>query len=265
MSIYLIAVCLMLVGFLYSSVGHGGASGYIAIWSLFSIPVVEYKPIVLILNVIIAGIAFMQYSRAGYFSWKLCWPFILTSIPFAFLGSLMAVHNRLYNILLGIALILPVSRFSGLLSFKKTNEPIVVEQSGMEGGGKTMKIMSAEKKVVLPIAMLLGAVIGYVSGLLNIGGGIFLSPVILLLGWANMKRTAAVSAAFIVCNSIAGLLGTDLSTIHFSTENQLWLTAAIIGGIAGSYYGSHVFSNRIISAILTVVLSIACIKLIFFS
>lgn len=263
MTIYLIAVCLMLVGFLYASVGHGGASGYIAIWSLFSIPVAEYKPIVLILNVIIAGIALVQYSRAGYFAWKLCWPFIVTSIPFAFLGSMMAVHNRLYNILLGIALILPVSRFSGLLTFKSGNESKEVQN---ELDGKTgIRTVTGEKELVVPIAMILGAAIGYISGLLNIGGGIFLSPVILLLGWANMKRTAAVSAAFIVCNSIAGLLGTDISTIRFSTENQLWLSTAVIGGIAGAYYGSHVFSSRVISGILTIVLLIACIKLIFFS
>lgn len=241
----LIALSLMLVGFLYSSVGHGGASGYIAVLTLFSISMAEYKPVVLLLNIIIASLAFIQYSRAGYFSWKLCWPFILTSIPAAYLGSSVSVQNNTYNIMLGIALIVPVLKFAGWLP----------------GSGEKKKL----KEINIPWALVIGAGIGFLSGMLNIGGGIFLSPVVLLLGWAGMKQAAAVSAAFIVVNSIAGFLAIKGVKIDFEGPEILWMISAIIGGIGGSYFGSHKFGNRVVSGILAVVLGIASIKLIFFS
>ena len=241
----LISLSLMLVGFLYSSVGHGGASGYIAVLTLFSISMAEYKPVVLLLNIIIASLAFIQYSRAGYFSWKLCWPFILTSIPAAYLGSSVSVQDKAYNIMLGIALIVPVLKFAGWLP----------------GSGEKEKL----KEMNIPAALLIGAGIGFLSGMLNIGGGIFLSPVVLLLGWAGMKQAAAVSAAFIVVNSVSGFLAIKGVKIDFAGPEMLWMISAVIGGIGGSYFGSHKFGNRVVSGILAVVLGIASIKLIFFS
>lgn len=245
MTEYLIAFCLMIVGFLYSSVGHGGASGYIAILTLFSIPMMEYKPVVLLLNIIIASLALVQYWRAGHFSWRLCWPFMLTSIPAAYLGSSVAVHSRVYNILLGVALVVPVLKFAGWLPGSKEREEI-----------RPLNLLSA---------LLIGAVIGFLSGLLNIGGGIFLSPVVLLLGWARMKQAAAISAAFIVVNSISGLLAMKGFSMDLSSTKITWMAGAIIGGIAGSYLGSHKFGNRAVSSILALVLAIASVKLIFFS
>src|SRR5689334_5852984 len=109
----IIALCLLVVGFLYSSVGHGGASGYIAVLSLFGILPEVYKPLVLVMNIIVAGIAFFQFWRAGFFKWNTCWPFLITSIPFAFLGSKMPLHSSYYNMMLGIALIFPVIRLLG--------------------------------------------------------------------------------------------------------------------------------------------------------
>lgn len=241
----LISLSLMLVGFLYSSVGHGGASGYIAVLTLFSVPMAEYKPVVLLLNIIIASLAFIQYSRAGYFSWKLCWPFILTSIPAAYFGSSVSVQDNAYNILLGIALIVPVLKFAGWLP----------------GSGEEEKL----KEMNIPAALLIGAGIGFLSGMLNIGGGIFLSPVVLLLGWAGMKQAAAVSAAFIVVNSVSGFLAIKGVKIDFAGPEMFWMISAVIGGIGGSYFGSHKFGNRAVSGILAVVLGIASIKLIFFS
>jgi uncharacterized protein len=245
MTEYLVAFCLMIVGFLYSSVGHGGASGYIAVLTLFSIPMIQYKPVVLLLNIIIASLALVQYWRAGHFSWKLCWPFVLTSIPAAYLGSSVAVHSRIYNVLLGIALIVPVLKFAGWLPGSKEKEQI-----------KPLHLMGA---------LLIGAFIGFLSGLLNIGGGIFLSPVVLLLGWARMKQAAALSAAFIVVNSISGLLAIKGLTIELSSAEITWMAGAIIGGTAGSYLGSHKFGNHAVSSILALVLAIASVKLIFFS
>jgi len=236
-----IAVCLMIVAFLYASVGHGGASGYIAILSLFSIPVDTYKPVVLILNIIIASIAFVQFYRAGYFKWSLCWPFLLSGIPFAFMGSRFAVQNKTYHLLLGLALILPIIRLVGV----------------------NPKENKVTRKMSLWWAVPIAAVIGFIAGLLNIGGGIFLTPILIILAWANAKEAAAVSSLFIVCNSIAGLAGNANQDPVFNTTVYLWLGAAMTGGIIGSYLGSRNFKQITIQYILAGVLSIACIKLIF--
>jgi uncharacterized protein len=239
----LIVLLLMIVAFLYASVGHGGASGYIAVLTLFNISLSVYKPVVLVLNIIIAGIAFIQFFRAGYFKWNLCWPFLITSVPFAFWGSHFASDNHLYKILLGLALLFPIIR---LVSSKPKEK---IEQ----------------KKINFIAALCIGAVIGFVSGFLNIGGGIFLSPVLILLAWSNLKEAAAVSSLFIVCNSLAGLLAATTKDINFTTSSYVWICAAIIGGLIGSYMGSHQFKQLTIRYLLSVVLSIAGIKLIFFS
>lgn len=237
----LIPVLLLLVAFLYASVGHGGASGYIAVLTLFSIPLQVYKPVVLILNTIIASIAFIQFYRAGYFKWKLAWPFLITSIPCAYIGSQFKTSEHLYNLILGIALIFPIIR---LLS----NAP---------------KEKSEIKELQLLPAMAWGAVIGLASGFLNIGGGIFLSPVIILLAWGNTKDAAAVSSLFIVCNSVAGLLAAGHSFIGFTNTSYIWIAAAAAGGLAGAYLGSHKFQLTTVRYILSAVLCIAAVKLVF--
>lgn len=239
--IVVIALCLAVVAFLYASVGHGGASGYIAVLSLFSVSVSVYKPLVLVLNIVIAGLAFIQFYRAGYFQWALCWPFLITSIPFAFLGSGVSVQSDFYNLFLGLALLFPIIRLLGYSPKERSD----------------MQIMS------LPGAMLTGAIIGFVAGLLNIGGGIFLSPVLILLGWANAKQAAAVSSLFIVCNSVSGLFGATNVAFTLDTRFYLWLGAAMVGGIVGSYLGSHNFRQKTIQHLLAGVLAIACVKLIF--
>lgn len=239
----LLLACLLVVGFLYASVGHGGASGYIAVFSLFNIAMPAYKPWVLVMNVIIAGMAFIQFYRSGYFRWGLCWPFLLASIPAAYLGSQWAVQTRWYDIFLGLALIFPVVRLTGLLPQEK-----------------------AKKEMVnLPMALIIGGFIGFASGMLNIGGGIFLSPVLIMLGWANAKESAAVSALFIVCNSLAGLLGGKLSGYTATTSSYLWLLAALTGGALGAFLGSRYFQQKTIQYLLASVLAIASVKLIFFS
>lgn len=235
-----IPVFLLIVAFLYSSVGHGGASGYIAVLSLFNIPMPVYKPVVLVLNIIIAGIAFIQFSRAGYFKWKLAWPFLITSIPAAYLGSHFTTSEQLYKLILGIALIFPIVR---LLS----NAP---------------KEKKEQKELQLVPALIWGAVIGFASGFLNIGGGIFLSPVIILLAWGNTKDAAAVSSLFIVCNSLAGLAAAGISSSSFTSTSYIWIGAAVVGGLAGAYLGSHRFKLITVRYILSTVLCIAAVKLI---
>jgi uncharacterized membrane protein YfcA len=237
----LIALSLFTVGFLYASVGHGGASGYLAVLSLWSIPVATYKPLILILNIIVAGMAFIQFTRAGYFKWQLCWPFLLTSLPMAFVGSKFPVHDNVYNLLLGLALIVPVIRLLGVFPDEK----------------------EVRKKIILPIAIVLGAIIGFLSGMLSIGGGIFLSPVLILLAWASAKEAAAVSSLFIVLNSASGLLGHS-GTIYFDHSSWVWFIAAMIGGFTGAYFGSHRFAQVTVRYLLTGVLAIASCKLLFF-
>jgi len=237
----IIPVLLLVVAFLYAAVGHGGASGYIAVLTLFSIPMQVYKPVVLVLNTIIAGIAFVQFYRAGYFKWHLAWPFLITSIPFAFLGSLVKTSEHFYNLLLGVALIFPVVRL--LMKGPKEKESL--------------------KELRLLPALLWGAVIGLASGFLNIGGGIFLSPVIILMGWGNTKDAAAVSSLFIVCNSLSGLAAAGVQVSAFNTVSYIWIMAAVTGGLAGAYLGSHKFQLTTVRYILSTVLCIAAIKLIF--
>jgi uncharacterized protein len=239
----LLLACLLVVGFLYASVGHGGASGYIAVFSLFNIVMPAYKPWVLVMNVVIASVAFIQFYRSGYFRWHLCWPFLLTSIPAAYLGSQWAVQTRWYNIFLGLALIFPVVRLVGLLPQERA---------------KT-------EKVNLPLALLIGALIGFASGMLNIGGGIFLSPILIMMAWANAKESAAAAALFIVLNSLAGLLGGKLSGYTATTSSYLWLFAALTGGALGAFFGSRYFQQKTIQYLLASVLAIASLKLIFFS
>lgn len=237
-----IALSLLIAGFLYAAVGHGGASGYLGVLSIFAVPVTTYKPMILILNMVVAGIAFMQFYKAGYFKWHLCWPFLLTSVPFAFLGSRFYLPEGNFNLFLGVALFLPVIRLLGL-------------------GPKENK---SQKNLTLYVALVVGVFIGFLSGLLNIGGGIFLSPILILLAWANAKEAAAICSLFIVLNSFAGLLGNIGDVNAFTSSTYTWFIAAVVGGMAGAYFGSHRFAQATVTYFLTAVLAFASVKLIFF-
>lgn len=237
----IIGLSLFLIGFLYSSVGHGGASGYIAVLSLYAIPVGEYKPMILILNILVAGMAFYQFRKAGYFKWEICRPFLFTSVPAAFIGSRFPLQGDLYNLLLGIALVIPIIKLLGVIP------------ADFKG-----------KKAVPVLAPLVwGAVLGFLSGMLNIGGGIFLSPVLILLSWANAKEAAAASALFIVLNSFGGLLGSS-DPINVNPSAAIWVLSAAAGGFLGSYIGSQRLPQVTIRYLLTAVLAMASCKLIFF-
>lgn len=238
--IYLFYLLLFLVAFLYASVGHGGASGYLALMAIFSIAPDVMKPTALLLNMFVSFTSFIQFYRGGYFRMRLFLPFALASVPFAFIGGLITIDASIYKQILGCLLLLPVIRF---IFFNKME----VEE---------------QKQHSLLLAVLIGAVIGFLSGLIGIGGGIILSPVLLLLHWANMKQTAATSALFILVNSVSGLAGQLIKGIYFTTDMYLYVIIAFAGGLAGAYYGSAKFKLTVLKYLLATVLFIAAVKLL---
>jgi uncharacterized membrane protein YfcA len=230
-----------LVAFLYASVGHGGASGYLALMVLAGVSQDLMKPSALIINLLISGISFSQYYKRGHFDWNLLWPFILLSIPLSFIGASQHVNPELYKGILAVCLLLAVLRLIWQIDTKKDFEV---------------------KKVKPGMAILIGGFIGYISGLIGIGGGIILSPVLLLLKWADMKKTACVSAAFIFLNSAAGLLSAKTGGFVITTQLGYWVMAAVLGGIAGAWFGSSRFKVQQLKYVLITVLLLACVKLI---
>jgi uncharacterized membrane protein YfcA len=231
-----------LVAIAYSSVGHGGASGYLAVLSFFGLAPVAMAPSALCLNLLVAGTSFTSYWRAGHFAFRLLWPFLLTSIPFAFLGGLTAVSPRTYLFLLAAVLIFAAYRLLVVVPPKKEEYFIRVPS--------------------LWVALPVGAGIGFLSGIIGVGGGIFLSPLIILLKWADTKRTAAASAAFIWVNSAAGLYGHLLrTTVNWSALLSL-VAVAFAGGLIGSHLGAQRFQGLWLRRILGVVLLVATVKLL---
>lgn len=231
---------IFLIAVLYSSVGHGGASGYLAFMALVGLTPEMMRPAALVLNIFVSLIAFISFARNRHFRFSLIWPFVVTSVPFAFLGGSFSVDARVYKIILGIFLVFAVSRM--LLQAKEKG---------------------SYKDVRIPLALLVGAVLGFFSGLIGIGGGIILSPVILLLGWAGMKQTAAVSAVFILVNSIAGLSGFILHNDWPQMSIGPIVAAGVLGGLAGSYLGSYRIGERPLTYALSFVLLLASVKLFF--
>jgi len=237
---YYFLVLIAIVAFMYASVGHGGASGYLALMVLYGISPALMKPSALILNIIVSAISFAMYYRHGYFKWKILLPFILLSIPLSFLGARIIIDAHTYKIILGICLLIATMRLVGVF-------------------GKTSFNDTREIKFVP--AMLIGGALGFVSGMIGIGGGILLSPVLLLLKWGDLKQTAAVSAAFIFVNSVSGIVGAASTHPSFSPEIYGWIVAAVVGGSFGAFYGSGIFKYSVLKYILSAVLLFASTKL----
>jgi uncharacterized membrane protein YfcA len=239
--IYLFYLLLFAVAFLYASVGHGGASGYLALMALFSAAPEVMKPTALLLNVGVSLISFIQFYRAGHFNWKLFIPFAIASIPMAFIGGLIMVDAVVYKKLLGLLLLIPAVRF---LFFMRTDVNDIRKSNWL-------------------LSVLLGGTIGFLSGLIGIGGGIILSPILLLLRWTNQKQTAAISALFILVNSLSGLAGQLHQGISFSMDMYIFVIVALAGGFLGAYLGAFRFKSVILKNVLATVLLLATYKLLF--
>jgi len=235
----LLLVALFIVAFLYASVGHGGASGYLALMVLFGVSTVYMRASALTLNLSVSAVSFYAFYRAGYFRKKILLPFILGSIPMAFLGARINIDPILFKYILGVFLMIAVARM--------------------------LYVPKDEKKEVIPfqilVAVFIGAFLGFFSGLIGIGGGIILSPILLLLGWTNVKETAAISAIFIFLNSTAGILGLLSSGTEFSPHLLYWVGVAFVGGLLGAYVGSFRMSVVKLRYLLAFVLLLASFKL----
>jgi uncharacterized protein len=232
---------LLLVAFLYASVGHGGASGYLALMALYNIAPEVMKPTALLLNLFVSLTSFLQFYRNKHFHFPIFLPLALASIPMSFAGGLITIESGIYKKILGVVLVIAVLR---LLFVKNVS-------------------VSELKKSNRVLALLIGGVIGLLSGMIGIGGGIILSPVLLLLKWTDQKQTAAISALFIFVNSAAGLAGQFTKGIHFSGDMFGFATIAFIGGLFGAYFGATRFKHEVLRIILAVVMLLAIYKLLF--
>jgi hypothetical protein len=238
-TLWILTVAVFAVAILYSSVGHAGASGYIAVMSLLSVAPAEIKPIALALNILVASIGTFQFWRAGHFSWPLFWPFALLSVPFAFVGGYLNLPSHVFKVLVGIVLLLSAVQF--LLRPPAESEPTQPPRL---------------------IAIGAGGLLGLLSGLTGTGGGIFLTPLLILMRWARTKSAAAVSAPFILLNSASGLAGNISATKSFPAFAWALVLAAVIGGSIGSWFGSQRLPHMAIKRLLAIVLTIAGFKLI---
>ena len=236
----LLFLAVIAIAFLYSSVGHAGASGYIAIMALFGFAPGVIRPTALLLNILVATLGTFQFWRAGHFKWNLFWPFALLSIPAAYFGGRLQLSAAILKTLIGLVLI-----FSAVRLIFRRGDPATVKEPS------------------LPVALSAGGGLGFLSGLTGTGGGIFLTPLLLFCGWAKTKQASAVSALFILVNSISGLVGFVSARQPVPSLAYTLAGAALIGGGIGSYLGSRRFPVRTIAILLATVLLIAGLKLIF--
>lgn len=237
----LLAAALLLAALLYSSVGHAGASGYLAVMALASVPPEIMRPTALAMNIVVAVITTFKFYRAGSFSWRLFIPLAITAVPLAYLGGRMNLPVDIYKQIVGIVLL-----FAAWRSFA------------------TSKNASGYEIRTAPVAFLMvcGGALGFLAGLTGVGGGIFLSPLLLFARWAPIKVISGVSAAFILVNSIAGILGLMSAAPVFHNALPVWAIAVLIGGYIGAEFGSKRLGNPVIQRLLALVLLVAGLKLV---
>ena len=240
MSDWILHAAIITLAFLYSSVGHAGASGYIAAMTLAGIAVPDIRPAALMMNLGVSVFGVWHFIRGKHLNWRLTWPFLVAAIPFAFLGGIITIPQEPLSLILGVVLAFSAIRF-------------------LLPSGSTEKEPSPPSiKVSLPV----GALLGLLAGLTGTGGGIFLTPLLLMVGWAGPKTAAATSIVFIAGNSLSGLIGFSVSGQPIPWHLASLLPFALVGGFAGSRMGSYHFSSSTVRRLLAIVLLVAAIKLL---
>ncbi len=236
----LLAACMFVGAVLYSSVGHGGASAYLALMALFGVAPGVMRPTALALNILVASLGSYRYVGAQMFRWRTLWPFLIGSLPFAFLGGTIQLPGAYYKPLVGGVLLVSAAR--------------LIWVSGTA---------ATERKLDPPVwlAIAVGAFIGLLSGLTGTGGGIFLSPILMFFAWSSVREASGVAALFILCNSITGLAGNFSVVQSLPAELPLYAGAVLAGGLVGTTAGIS-FSPTVIQRTLAVVLTVAGAKLI---
>jgi uncharacterized membrane protein YfcA len=241
-----LAGLILLAAALYSSVGHAGASGYLAAMALVGMAPDGMRITALALNVLVATIGAVSYMRAGHFDWRIFYPFAVLSIPAAFIGGALQIPPAIYKPAVGVILLVAA------VELGRSAQKAAVTEAGD----------SRSTSVPVGPGLMVGGAIGLLSGLTGTGGGIFLSPVLLLTGWARTRRTSGVSAVFILVNSIAGLAGTTVSLAALPAGLPVWAVAALAGGVIGTQLGSRWLPVAVLRHLLAAVLVIAGLKLI---
>lgn len=238
---YGIAASLLITALLYAVVGHAGASGYLAVLALFNVPNESMKPIALTLNILVSSIVSYRFIKSGNFSWRVFWPLALSSVPAAFIGGAVTLPFTGYRIAVALVLFVAALRLISGAALKEQT----IKQSSIWG------------------SLLIGAILGLISGLTGTGGGIFLSPVLIFLAWSNTRTTSGISSAFILVNSISGLAGNLSRLQKLPPEIPIWLIAVALGGLIGSELGIKRLSPSLLQKLLALVLVVAALKLIF--
>jgi uncharacterized membrane protein YfcA len=237
----LLAVCMFFGAVLYSSVGHAGASAYIALMALFGVAAPVMRPTALVLNVLVASFTSLRFARAGLFRWRTLWPVLIGAIPMAFLGGAIQLPGHLYRPLVGVVLLCAAVRLLWPRDLQKIQAPT---------------------DIPVHWGILVGIGIGFLSGLTGTGGGIFLSPVLIFMGWSETRTASGVVAVFILCNSISGLLGNISAVQALPAELPVFAVAVLLGAVVGTYFGvSRLPPGGVLKA-LGLVLIVAGFKLI---
>lgn len=237
----LLCAAVFLAALLYSSVGHGGASSYLAAMAMGGVEPSVMKPAALSLNILVSSIAVFKFSRVHAFSWRIFLPLVATSVPLSYLGGRLSISTGIYRPIVGAVLLYAAWQLSRTISDDRPLAPYPA-------------------KWVFPLT---GVVLGFLSGLTGVGGGIFLSPLLLYFGWASPRVVSGVSAAFIFVNSISGLLGLMSGSVKLPQALAYWALAAFAGGMIGSEYGTRRLTNPMIKIVLIGVLVLAGVKMLF--
>jgi uncharacterized membrane protein YfcA len=236
----LLAAGMFLAAALYTSVGHAGASAYIALMALFGFAPTVMRPTALALNIMVAGFAALRYARAGLFRWRTLWPFLIGAAPFAFIGGAIELPVHYYRPAVGLVLLIGATRLLWPRELTSNRDP---------------------RDPPVWAGILIGAGIGLLSGLTGTGGGIFLSPVLIFVGWSETRTASGVVAAFILCNSVAGLSGNLAAVGSLPPDLPLYGVAVLLGAFVGTALGTRLPAKLILRA-LGLVLVIAGAKLI---